>query len=260
MKPECLAARRAVVLGDSGSASVRDHLGACNECREFETSERTVARLVRDRAARPVASHALRERLVVALDLERRRAQRQGLQRWFGWTAALAALLILGAGSAWLHFRHQGHVEARRTVAALAADHITYAARDDRAQILSNSPQQVADWLRGRTRLAVSLPFLPGAALIGARRCSVHGRPAALAFYLMGTAGGGGWSPASLFTFETGSEDWSHMETLPSAHSRRICRAKDRGLTVLIWEDRGLTYAFVTEVPEADLAALASPL
>lgn len=260
MRPECLATRREVLRGDDMSEVARGHLSGCAACRGFEASERIVSRLVRERAERPSAPHALRDRLVVALESERRRARRGGRRRWPRWTASVALLAVLAGGLAWLQRRQNGHAEARLMVETLAEDHLAYAARDGRAEVVSSSPDEVSDWLRARTGFAVSVPALPGASLLGARRCKVRGRPAALAFYDRQRPAGGRGSPLSLFAFETDREDWSHMQRLDAVHPKRLCRADEKGLTVLVWEDRGLTYALVSDVPESDIPALAGTL
>lgn len=258
MKPDCVAARRAVLLGEVGSGPARDHLGACADCRDFEALEGAIRRLVREQAGRPAASHALRERLVLALESERRKIRDHGGYRWLRRVAVLAALVILGGAATRLHYRQRGFAEARRTVEALAADHIAYATRPEGMEVTSASAPELTDWLRVRTNLAVRLPLLPEASLVGGRRCNVRGRPAALALYRMTPPAEGAALPVSVFAFERGREDWSRMAMVESGGSKRICRAHARGLSVLIWEDRGLTYALVTEMAEPDVEAWVS--
>ncbi|MBI1951117.1 MAG: hypothetical protein HYS34_07120 [Acidobacteria bacterium] len=259
MSLECLAARRSILLGGEVAASVREHLERCEACRRFEAGGRAVAATVRGRASRPPAPQTLRERLVAALEEERSRSAR-GWRRWWRSAGLLAAASLLAVAAFALLAPVRGAAEARRTVAAVAADHLEYAAGGP-MELASSSPAEVADWLRARTRLAVSVPVPPGATVLGARRCRLRGRPAALVSYrLHDTEGGARGSAASLFVFQSAGEGWSSMETLAARRPKRICRAHDRGLNVLVWEDRGLTYAFVTEIPEPELSRLAEHL
>jgi anti-sigma factor RsiW len=257
MKLECGAARREILLGEAGTAHVEDHLRYCERCRAFDTSERAVAELVRLRAARPPAPRSLRERLFLNFETERKRSAGIGRRRWVRAAAPAAMLALLALVWAWKH-TPSGTDEARRWVEALAADHISYAARDDRAEVASSYPAEVSSWLRDRTQLAVSLPVLPGGTLLGARNCRIRERTAALAFYSLKAPTTGAGSPASLFVFRSAGEDWSGMERIGGA--KRFCRAHDRGVSLLLWEDRGLTYALVTEIPEPELIELARQL
>jgi anti-sigma factor RsiW len=259
MSLECLAARRAILLGGGDAPSVREHLERCEACRRFEAGERAVAAAVRAGAARARAPQGLRERLVAALEAERgRRAGPRG-RSWKA-VALLAGASLLAIAVLVLMIPADGTAEARRTVAALAADHLEYAAGGP-MELASSSPVEVASWLRARTRLAVTVPAPPGATVLGARRCRLRGRPAALVTYrLAGSGGEDRGSAASLFVFRSSGEEWSSMETVAAGRPKRICRTHDSGLSVLVWEERGLTYAFVTEIPEARLAALAEHL
>lgn len=254
MKPECGAVRRQILLGGPGAGVVRDHLRSCEGCRAFDATERAVAELVRLRAARPHAPHSLRERLFVSMEAQRKRPASAGRRRWLRAAVAAAILLLVAFGWTW-HQTRRGVDEARRTVEALAADHISYATLDDRAEIVSSSTTEVSAWLRNRTNLAVSLPQLPRGLLLGARRCRIREQTAAVAFYSLKAPATSADSPASLFVFKTAGENWSRMERIGGA--KRICRANNRGVSLLLWEDRGLTYALVTEISEPELIELA---
>lgn len=259
MSLECLAARRSILLGGEAAASVREHLERCEACRRFEAGGRAVAATVRERASRPPAPQTLRERLVAALEEERHRST-HGWRRWWRSAGLLAAASALAVAIVALLIPARGVAEAHRTVAALAADHLEYAAGGP-MELASSSPAEVADWLRTHTRLAVSVSMPPGATILGARRCTLRGRPAALVSYrLPGGEGGDRGSSASLFVFQGAGEVWTSMEAITIRRPKRICRAHDRGLNVLVWEDRGLTYAFVTEIPEPELSRLAEHL
>jgi len=256
MKSECRIVRRAVLLGEVGSAEAQDHLRDCEACRAFERAERVVARLVRDRAAREPAPHALRERLVVALEAERRRS-RHWWTRWPLLSKGAAAALLLAAISGGIYWL-QGVAKAERMVEAVAADHLELASRGA-ALFTAPSSQEMGDWVRSKLKLAVKVPVLPQATLIGARQCRLRGRPAALIVYRLSGPSAGA-TTASLFVFRSSGERWSQMDTLKGSSSKRICHGHDRGLSVLIWEDRTVTYALVTELPEAQLEEFAKYL
>ena len=259
MSLECMVARRAMLLREADAPSVREHLERCEGCRRFEAGEQAVAEAVRMRARRAQAPQALRERLVTALEAERGRPAGGRRRSWRAIAVGAAALMLVIAGLILLG-PVDGTAEARRTVAALTTDHMEYATGGP-MELVSPSPAEVAEWLRTRTRLAVTVPAPPGATVLGARRCRLRGRPAALvSYHLAGSGGDAGGSAASLFVFRSAGEEWSSMETLAERRPKRICRAHDSGLSVLVWEERGLTYAFVTEIPEPELMKLAEHL
>jgi anti-sigma factor RsiW len=256
MKAECRSARRAILLGEGGGGHVDSHLRDCVDCRDFEQSERSMARLVRERAVRPEAPHALRERVVAALEKERLRSQ----QRWAWWwirRGGVAALLLAAVISG-LYYRH-GVAEAQRTVEAVIADHFEQVADGAGAQLAAASTDQIRELARSKLKLAVRVPALPQAKLIGGRPCRLRDRPAVMILYRLGGSDSH-VSTASLFVFRSSGERWSAMEVLPGSRSKRICHAHDRGLSVLVWEDRTVTYALVTEIDQPRLQELARDL
>ena len=94
---------------------------------------------------------------------------------------------------------------------------------------------------------------------MGARRCSLDGRPTALVFYALRDPSGDGPDIASLFAFEGHGEDWSAMRRLPGGN-RVLCHAHRKGVSVLVWERMGLVYALATGLDEPELLAMAEAL
>ncbi len=258
MTPECRAVRRALLLGEASSSAVAEHIRSCAACQAFDTAERAVADLASRKVHRPAAPHSLRERLVATLEAERRRSARGARRRTVRVLILAAAGLAAVAVPAWV-VRARGAAEARHTVEALASDHIELLSRGGPVEFASSSPGETARWLRNETRLAVQVPDLPRASLRGARRCELRGRQAALVFYELDRRPGEPGGEASLFVFKNAGERWSAMEPVPGG-SKRLCRSHDRGLSVLVWEDRGLTYALVSDLAEPELLSVARQL
>ena len=81
----------------------------------------------------------------------------------------------------------------------LEARHLTAFARSAPCDFTSSDPAAVRAWIAGNVGYEVQVPVVPGATLLGARRCTVHGGVTASLLYRRGD------EPISLFLPRAGS-------------------------------------------------------
>ncbi|MEE9217769.1 MAG: hypothetical protein V3U98_01740 [Acidobacteriota bacterium] len=269
MSLSCESARRLIVQGRAEEAAVAEHLRGCEPCRAFSSSEEEIAELCRRGAARHTAPAALRDRVEKLLAAEQPRERSAvprrrvagaligGAGKWLSVAAVLVAVVTVVTIA---YFRYQGRASAHLAVGQIARDYIAYASRPDRAEIVSSSHGEIEKWLKARVRLAVRVPSLPGARLVGARRCTFGERVAALVFYELQEERGDTGDLVSLYVFEGRGEDWSGMPTLAETARQHFCRTHIQGVSVLVWEHLGLTYALASQLEDEELLPVAAAL
>lgn len=259
MSKDCKIARRTVLLGEPATGLVAEHLRTCSACRVFAETEQATARLVRERTSRPSAPVALRERIAASFAAATRQARHpRRHRRPLTIAAGVAAIAALAGSGVWYGLR-DGRRLAERTVAQVAEDYFEFASRSDRVEIATGVRAEVESWLQDRVGLAVSVPALAGAEILGARRCSLAGRPTALVFYRLHAAAA---EPAlaSLFVFQGAGEDWRGMQSFEGSARMPIHRDHHRGVSVLVWQRLGLTYALVSPFDDEQLASVVRSL
>ncbi|ACG72966.1 putative transmembrane anti-sigma factor [Anaeromyxobacter sp. K] len=116
--------------------------------------------------------------------LPARRAPRPAVR-----AAALAAGLALAAGGiaggAWLAGRGRAGLD-RGLASDAERTHLRSFSRASPCEFESRDAGAVASWLEGALGFTVPVPELPGATLLGARRCALGGQPAAHLLYRVG--------------------------------------------------------------------------
>ena len=257
MNAPCRGYRRAVLL--ASPAAVDDaHASHCEGCKRWSTSERRAAELVRANRPSWQAPVELRERVTATLEQERARKQvRTFLARRLaiGSLAAVAAGLVI----ALVVSRHEpsGAEGARAAVDFLVADHLEFARRGpDRLKVASASPTEVQAYFEEHMELAPRIPPLGGARLLGGRRCSLGGNPAALVFYEYVPGEGDEPESISLFVFEPRGADFAAVGETVQLGERRAVEISQRGVSLLLWEERGLVYALAGAVEAHELRRL----
>ena len=258
MDQGCRAYRAAFLLGELLAGPLAHHEAACALCLRFRQAEQDVGDALRTVAPRFVAPASLRDKIAAALEAERARAGAPGLRRrfvWLGVAVALAAAvpLIVSRVSG-----DAGPDRARATSLLVVEDYLQFAhAGSEKLQIaaVDDDAANVEAFFRERLAFEAKLPRLSGAHLLGGRRCSLAGRPAALAFYERPIETGL-TEPVLLFVFQPAGEDWSGMRRVPGLVKRRACVNQARGVGLLVWEERGLVYVLAGNRDGEELATL----
>ncbi|MEE8170516.1 MAG: zf-HC2 domain-containing protein [Phycisphaerae bacterium] len=166
-------------------------------------------------------------------------------------TVLVAAAAVAIAAFAWMQ-RDAVRMPHDVSFADLVvADFVHFVEEGRPVQLASADSQDVRRWLRERTGLDVTMPSPPAdcAALRGARKCKLSGRPAAFASYTIGGV------PASLVVTESRGvdiESMARIDTTGGAHWIDRCK----GHTVVVRRRGTLLYAAVSTLPEKDLRCL----
>ncbi len=251
---DCRIARR--ILREAGppaeasteAAEALRHGADCGECRAWAERERAWREALRDRLPAIEVPLPVKERLFGALSEARvgTSARRQRVR----WTAALVLTGSLSAALGGLWWWREAHRDGL-LAAALAEDHLLYAAQPAPAEFPSDDPGAVARWFAGRVDFAVPPPALPGAQLLGGRLCTLADRRAALWLYSLGDR------RVSLFQMPAQGLPLGSFRPMTRGGRRYLCGHR-KGVSVLAWTGRDLLFALVSDLPEDELLRLAS--
>lgn len=228
------------------SIELQQHLERCCDCAREAEIERLVGKHVVSslEASAPLSAADENHLLEFAVRPRAKRLQRRRLALL---TAVLAAG-VLGSASIWLLARRgENATPAPLSTELLVADFEHFLAGGQRLHFESDSADAVSSWIRRELDLRVEMQEMKGRCrLLGARTCSLAGRPAALALYDMEG------QPATLLVLHGQEADLSGMEDLDGAH--RVDRSS--GHTVIACNRDDLTYAAVGKVSERELLEL----
>jgi anti-sigma factor RsiW len=220
---------------------VRVHFAECEECQTYLREQERLRIEVRKLTEREHAPQALRES-VGDLLRQPHAPKQQGTRRWAAVAAAI--LVMVGAGTSYVWYRHARTPSPERLEQEFISDHLHYL--PGREQIVSDSPQQVEGWFQGRVEFLVHVPEVPGAALQDARVCDILGRKAVLLHYRRNP----GDALISVFVAEE-----------PKSFEQRMMPgtlvASNQGFSSTLWCHRGLVYAVVATLDDESLQQIA---
>jgi anti-sigma factor (TIGR02949 family) len=250
----CDAARRLVspyldgeLVGEDRTAFLA-HVDSCPACRRVLADEEAVVDAVRRAVVRPQAPAELRARIEGMLAAPAPRGV-----RW-GWIAAAAAVLAVGAGFAHRLAPRPAPPAAQAKASAgdlavLAADtHLRYTRGQLPLEIGSERPEVVSRWFAGRVPFNLTLPDYPVGPgerkpyhLLGGRLVSYRDDYAAYVAYRMDER------PISLLVTSAQLTLPAGGETVPFG-SLVFHQQSVNGLKVITWTDKGLTYALASDL------------
>jgi anti-sigma factor RsiW len=198
------------------------HLSACVQCANAVVANGLMKRRIREAMSIGDAPPRLRARL---------QKQRVAAPWWMAAAAVLATVLVLSA----LAWRRQSQTAATE----LADMHSTMLAGANPVDVISTDRHTVKPWFEGRIPFGVPVPDLYGTPfrLIGGR--VVYWHTSQTAYLLVGK----GAHRISLFIFRP--QDAPHTLGTPPA-----------SISALSWQDKGLAFVAVADVPNGDLQQL----
>jgi len=237
---------------ETESKDARLHLEQCAACRQFFAAEKSLSALLRQHAPAEAASSTLRERVLSQIAEEQQKAKRP--TRW-SFLRRRSAILVLGlfllAGllfaGLWLRSRHTQ--ESEQLASILVDDHARY--QSAATEVTSSEPEVINAWFRDRVRFSVQPPRLPDSSLVGGRLCNLRGHPAALVVYRKPQ------NMISLFVLD-GRDIELPREHLIALEERPCFVTAERGYNIVMWKERGLFYALVSDLRSADLLQLST--
>lgn len=238
------------------SIEVQRHLEQCPECAREAEIERAIRRQLSQSLndVGEVATHSDDSQFDELLHSITRH-HKPNLKRVLlpnRWAALLSAAAVIGfaviVGFLW---RGEALHRPNQFVDLLIADFEHFQEKGQPLQIASSDPVEVSNWVADQTAFNVTLPALtePHGKLLGARKCVIDGKPAALAAYDING------SLASLVMMPGTYPDIDNMERIEQGgHTHWVDRCK--GHTVLACKRGPLVYAAVSKLPEDRLLAL----
>ncbi|MCH9033663.1 MAG: zf-HC2 domain-containing protein [Planctomycetes bacterium] len=163
--------------------------------------------------------------------------------------AAVAASVVIVAGLALWYSLATGPGNALTQLAVGDFEHFLHEGR--KLQIESGDRHRVASWLAEKTSLAVLLPTPsdPACKLLGGRKCTLAGRPAAFAVYdMQGT-------PVSLVVLDVSVVSFEDMREVSHRGVTHLVGRRN-GFTIVASRRDSLVYAAVGKLPEKELLCL----
>ncbi|MFQ5767934.1 MAG: anti-sigma factor family protein, partial [Acidobacteriota bacterium] len=224
---------------------VRAHLENCSSCRADLESYREMGTTLKHLAVPPPLPSSLRQG---AGGRDRRPLRRRRLIV-VGSLLAAGAVLGLVSFMAARSRRPQAPSPTPNLVAAMLADHERYVPAHQPWEVASADAARIARWFDPRLPFQVSVPHLQGARLLGARRCTLAGRPTALMFYEKGGR--------RLSLFELHDPDGRLVSRLQAREGGPSdCRPEAGGVSVCTHRSGPLFFALVSDLDTAAMAPL----
>ncbi len=222
------------------SIELQRHIDGCAECaREAEI----------ERAVQKHLSGALETAVPGIQDLEFRIQNLEFRSRKPWYVAAAAAIALFVGASAWFVLDETN--ASPSFVDLLVADFEHFLEDGEKLQVASAQHEAVAEWLLGKTMIAVALPAPADRQikLLGGRKCTIGDQPAAFAVYDMGGA------PASWVAVKG---DANRLDGMNEVHfggeTYRVGRVG--GFTVVAHQHDGLVCAAVSTLSQEQLLSL----
>lgn len=166
-------------------AAVETHTRHCDDCHQLIDSYASLRTRIRDAERAPAVSSPdptagrVRETVLSAAmradDTRRRRRRSIALRSVTG--VAAAAVLLVGA------FQASRPTLDSHLMLELESQHMRAFTHGRPCEFESTNPRLVSDWIAEQSNRRIEVPTLPGAVLLGARRCKLHGLPAMALVY-----------------------------------------------------------------------------
>lgn len=253
--PDCLQCRQWLLLTERSpqplslnAGAMEAHLATCSTCRAYAAELAGWRRVGHRLRTTQTAPAGVRQRMFHGLALARTRGMNEHVpRRRFARATvvvglALCGSVLLGLG-AW-HFTPPSITTDNASASSLVEDHL----RDVHQQhIDSTDPTAVQQWLSQRLAISVRVEKMPGAVLEGARLCFLRGRLGAVLRYRVDGAA------VAYYVMPAGTRAADN-----EADGTAIRQESTEGYNVLLWRDRGLLHALVSDLSRARLNLLAA--
>ncbi len=227
-------------LGTEDQLALEGHLLACRTCRAEYDSVRQVVDTLRGSKPLYPEPPSLRLKVRTILELDRSKHSRRTRLRAALMSAAFAATLVVALFLPTLR--------GQRFTSFAAGTHLRYAQGLMPLGVVSEEPEAVSRWLHSHLPFHLALPDYPAEfgkrksySLVGARLLKFEGNEVAYLAYTMEKR------PISLLVTQNASVIPSRGEIYQSG-KLTFHLSSERGLKLISWRDRGLSYALVSDV------------
>lgn len=218
ISPEMLEARR--------------HLEGCRECKEFLEGERDFGMRLRDAVRKESAPEGLRRRI---MGMERQ--QKGYLRRRMFYGLVIGMVIFVLAVAGYILSTYKGEDSF---IAMLVDDHVKFLPLPE-VQINSSDPEEIKAWFVGKVDFPVIIPHLE-AYLEGGRLCYLNKRRLALLFYRHDS------SVVSLFIMDGIRPEEFRSLKKTTLNGKEVFVQYKSGYSVVLWEEKGLSYALVSDL------------
>jgi anti-sigma factor RsiW len=235
------------------SIELQRHLERCPDCAQQAEIERAIRRQLGAGLESQVVAACTNEqslrRMIDQVTGHCRSSRLFSGRRYLLSGVAAAVIVALGAWSVWRTWHPSTPGQAFADLLVKDFEHFQQEGRP--LQIASADRDAIANWLHDKTALAVVLPTADPthARLLGGRKCSLKGRPAAFALYEIDGV------PASLVVVSTDVAQLDFKSPSPGAEKPHFVD-RCKGHTVVACTRGSLVYAAVSTLPAEDLVGL----
>lgn len=235
------------------SIEFQRHLEHCPNCAQQAEIERAIRRqlgaTLESQVVWPLADERSLRHTIDQVTGQRRSLRLFSRRGYLLSGVAAAVIIVVGV---WSAFRTWHTTQSGPAFADLLVKDFEHFQEKGRPlEIASADRGVVSDWLRDKTALAVVLPAADPtyAKLLGGRKCSLEGRPAAFALYEINGV------PASLVVVCTDVAQLDLKSPAPDGEKPHFVD-RCRGHTVVACTRGSLVYAAVSTLPKEDLLPL----
>jgi anti-sigma factor RsiW len=221
--------------------AAQQHLASCAACQQFIRDMTTIRELVgRTDGAQVQAPAQVRERLFMAIARARAGTPMRARLRVPSWLAAAAVLLVaIGGALTADRWRHSDRIDL---LAVIARDH---SVATGETRLASGNRAEITRWVERQAHIAIYVPTLPGARLLGARLHVRDGHYGAVVEYeINGIA-------VSYFVVPEPMRSSGSSQVGSFMHVRRS------GYQIVSWSDGEMLHAMVANLPESRLELFA---
>ena len=232
----------------------QEHLQQCAQCQTFFSQEEALRDLLKKRLARQGVPAHLRERILEQIaEAHAQQGSRGGPFALKGNRVPVAIAVALGALVALVigivSYQSLPLDRQERVLAEFIDDHLRF--RPGASQIESSRAEQVEAWFSGKVDFLVQAPRFEQAELLGGRLCYLFGKKGALLSYEKhGTL-------LSFYILEGSDIKLDRFEQ-HAFRDNSFAYGMGKGHNLVIWKDRGLLYALVSDLQKEELVRLAS--
>ena len=224
-------------LTSAAASEVESHVRACPSCAAAYGRLRSLRSALRSEALAYAPPAALLERVRAAVAATRRTGRRRALAPFLGLAAARLVVVAIGR----FLLPSSRNLPAPVSTQSLVDAHVRALASGKFTEVISSDQHTVKPWFAGKLDFSPKVKDLAadGFPLTGGRVDRLGGRPAAALAY------GRAKHAIDLFVW------------VAAAPSRAVVSSRVRGLNVVSWSEDDLSYAAVSDLNEAELAAFA---